>query len=97
MSSKRRKQLITEYKSIKEREVEIITKLFESKLEISDTDTKPKGTLNIGDKVKILSGGVNSKAGDKGIVFRITDKHCEVKLDRNKALVKRAFNKIEQI
>ena len=97
MSAERRKKLLAEYKTIKEREVDILAELFKSKLNTSDIEINTKATLNIGDKVKILSGGVNSRSGDKGTVVNLTDKRCEVKLNRNKALVQRAFNKVERI
>ena len=97
MSAGRRKQLLAEYRSLKEREVDILTEFFETKLDTSYSKSVSRSTLIVGDKVKILSGGVNSRLGDEGIVFKITDKRSKVKLSRNQALVKRAFNKIERI
>ena len=81
----RRKQLLAEYRSLKEREVDIVAELFKTKLDTSDSKSKPRSTLSIGGKVKILSGEVNSRSGDEGIVFKITDKCCKVKLSRNQA------------
>ena len=95
MSAERHRRLLAEYKSLKEREVVILTELFESKLDISDKPRKDKPNLKIGDKVKLLSGGINSRIGDEGIVFKITAKRCKVRLNRNQALVKRAFNHVE--
>ena len=99
MSAEKRKQLLAEYKSIKEREVEIIAELFDSHLELSDSVPRRDQTtkVKLGDKVKILSGGVNSRWGDEGVIVKLTDKRCEIRLSRNKALIKRAFNKIELV
>ena len=98
MSAERRKKLLAEYKSIKEREVDILAELFESQLDTSDTETAYKpARIKIGDKVKLLSGGVNSRWGDEGVVVKLTDKRCEVRLSRNKAIVRRAFTKIERV
>ena len=99
MSAEKRKQLLAEYKSIKEREVEIIAELFDSHLELSDSvPIRNQATkVKLGDKVKILSGGVNSRWGDEGVIVKLTDKRCEIRLSRNKALIKRAFNKIELV
>ena len=99
MSSERRKELLEEYKSIKEREVAILAELFESHLEVSDQVpvTNQTTKVKVGDKVKILSGGVNSRWGDEGVVVRLTEKRCEIKLSRNRALIKRAYNKIERV
>ena len=99
MSAEKRKQLIAEYKSIKEREVEILAELFDSHLEISDKVPRRDQTtkVQIGDKVKILIGGVNSRWGDDGVVVKLTDKRCEIRLSRNKALIKRVYNKIELV
>ena len=100
MSAEKRKQLLAEYKSIKEREVEIlVAELFDSHLELSDSVPRRDQTtrVKLGDKVKILSGGVNSRWGDKGVVVKLTDKRCKIRLSRNKALIKRAFNKIELV
>ena len=99
MSAEKRKQLLAEYKSIKEREVEIIAELFDSHLELSDSVPRRDQTtkVKLGDKVKILSGGVNSRWGDEGVVVKLTDKRCKIRLSRNKALIKRAFNKVELV
>ena len=99
MSAEKRKQLLAEYKSIKEREVEILAELFDSHLELSDSVPRRDQTtkVKLGDKVKILSGGVNSRWGDEGVIVKLTDKRCEIRLSRNKALIKRAFNKIELV
>ena len=98
MSAEKRKKLLAEYKSIKEREVDILAELFESQLDTSDTETTYKpARIKIGDKVKLLSGGVNSRWGDEGVVVKLTDKRCEVRLSRNKAIVRRAFTKIERV
>jgi hypothetical protein len=98
MSAEKRKKLLAEYKSIKEREVDILAELFELQLDTSDTETVYKPTrIKIGDKVKLLSGGVNSRWGDEGVVVKLTDKRCEVRLSRNKAIVRRAFTKIERV
>ena len=99
MSAEKRKQLLAEYKSIKEREVEILAELFDSHLELSDPVPRRDRTtkVKLGDKVKILSGGVNSRWGDEGVVVKLTDKRCEIRLSRNKALIKRAFNKVELV
>ena len=99
MSAEKRKKLIAEYKSIKEREVAILTELFEPQLDTSDTVPEYTRTtkIQIGDKFKLLSGGVNSRWGDEGVVVKLTNKRCEVRLSENKALVKRAFSKIELV
>lgn len=98
MSAERRRKLLAEYKSIKEREVDILAELFESQLDTSDTGTIDKpAKIKIGEKVKLLSGGVNSRWGDKGVIVKLTDKRCEVRLSHNKAIVRRAFNKIERV
>ena len=99
MSSEKRKQLLEEYKSIKEREVEILAELFDTHLELSEQVPRGNRTtkVKVGDKVKLLSGGVNSRWGDEGVVVGLTDKRCEIRLSRNKALIKRAYNKVEQV
>ena len=99
MSAEKHKQLFAEYKSIKEREVEILMELFDSHLEFSDSvPIKNQLTkVKIGDKVKILLGGVNSRKGDEGVVVKLTNKRCKIRLSRNKALIKRAFNKIKLV
>ena len=99
MSAEKRKQLLAEYKALKEREAEILAHLFDTHLELSESVPIRDRTarVKLGDKVKILSGGVNSRWGDEGVVVKLTDKRCEIKLSRNKALVKRAFSTIELV
>ena len=99
MSAEKHNKLLTEYKAIKEREAEILAQLFDTHLELSESvPIRDRTTrVKLGDKVKILSGGVNSRWGDEGVVVKLTDKRCEIRLSRNKALVKRAYNKIELV
>lgn len=93
--------LLKELKELRERETEILAKLF-AEASIQDTEykrteSKTSGPLQIGDRVRLLSGGITSNKGDTGVIIKITQKRYEIKVDRNKALVKKAFSSVQRI
>ena len=101
MSTPDKEALLRELKSIRERETEILAELF-AEVTVQEADnkrTKPtsSGPLQIGDRVRLLSGGITSSKGDTGVIIKVTQKRYEIKVDRNKAIVKKAFHSVQAI
>ena len=100
----RKENLLKELKEIKNREVEILAELLgETSLVESEQETRGNAVriqpsiLRKGDRVRVLTRGVNAKKGDTGKIIVVTKTQFLILLDRTKSTTRRGFKNVEKL